>query len=177
MNSSISISLVSKTGIAVCAIHPRDCRTAAKCDFSLSISTSLCTPWTLYKTESDMRPSSVVIDARACTAYFACLRLPSTQNLSSIRMGWGTTESYAYKNSLGNKDRHRTGSTASDLQERRTDKASTLAQNMHSKRDQHTDLSRSLSATSLILSTSIEDKARHATSQSTATTCLRTFSS
>ena len=42
MNSSISFSLVSKTGIAVCAMHPRDCSTAGKCVFSSSMSTSLC---------------------------------------------------------------------------------------------------------------------------------------
>jgi hypothetical protein len=42
IKSSISLSLVSKTGIAVSAIHPRDCSTAGKCVFSSNISTSLC---------------------------------------------------------------------------------------------------------------------------------------
>lgn len=43
MKPSISFSLVSKTGMAVCAIHPRDCSTAGKCFLSSSISTSLYT--------------------------------------------------------------------------------------------------------------------------------------
>jgi len=40
---------------------------------------------TLYKTESDLSPSSFVMAAKACTAYLACLRLPSKHSLSNIR--------------------------------------------------------------------------------------------
>lgn len=40
---------------------------------------------TLYKTESDLSPSSFVMAARACTAYLACLRLPSKHSLSNTR--------------------------------------------------------------------------------------------
>jgi len=46
INSLISLSLVSKTGIAFCAIHPRDCSTAGRCVFSSSISTSFCVDMT-----------------------------------------------------------------------------------------------------------------------------------
>ena len=40
---------------------------------------------TLYRTESDFSPSSFVIAAKACTAYFACLLVPSKQSRSNIR--------------------------------------------------------------------------------------------
>lgn len=40
---------------------------------------------TLYKTESDFSPSSFVIAANACTAYLACLLVPSKHGRSNIR--------------------------------------------------------------------------------------------
>lgn len=40
---------------------------------------------TLYRTESDFSPSSFVIAANACTAYLACLLVPSKHSRSRIR--------------------------------------------------------------------------------------------
>lgn len=40
---------------------------------------------TLYKTDSDINPSSLVIAERACTAYLAWLRLPSKHKVSRVR--------------------------------------------------------------------------------------------
>jgi hypothetical protein len=126
----MSSSLVSKIGIAFCAMHPKDCRTVGRCVLSSNLSTSLCrnTPTTSplvspnlhprlpptfllrqsrtntnqttkmsprqnnlrhkltpYSTDSAFSPESAVIAAIADTAYFACLRLPSTHSCSSIK--------------------------------------------------------------------------------------------